>query len=98
MNQLTNLPKISIKPQKPERIRHPCGYDNEIASLPPADQFANGDIAEARDSQGKIQGLGFLNTNSRIAFRYLTRNPSTKIDEAFWRNRVHNAMNYRKSR
>jgi 23S rRNA (cytosine1962-C5)-methyltransferase len=98
MNQLTNLPKISIKPQKPERIRHPWVYDNEIASLPPADQFANGDIAEARDSQGKIQGLGFLNTNSRIAFRYLTRNPSTKIDEAFWRNRVHNAMNYRKSR
>jgi 23S rRNA (cytosine1962-C5)-methyltransferase len=93
-----NIPMINLKPQKPDRRRHPWVYDNEIATVPEDGQFENGDIVKARDSQGKVQGVGFLNMNSRIAFRYLTRNPAVIIDEAFWQNRIRTAMDYRKAR
>jgi len=92
------LATISLKPQRPDRLRHPWVYDNEIATIPDEGQFENGDIVQARDSQGRIQGLGFLNMNSRIAFRYLTRNPSVGIDQAFWQNRIRQSMDYRKAR
>ena len=93
-----NPPVINLKPQKPDRLRHPWVYDNEIATLPAKGAFENGDIVQTRDSQGCVQGVGFLNMNSRIAFRYLTRNPSVSIDEIFWQNRVKAAMEYRKAR
>lgn len=92
-----NIPVISLKQQKPDRRRHPWVYDNEIDVVPEGD-FENGDLVKARDTRGRIQGIGFLNMNSRIAFRYLTRNIDATIDEAFWRKRVHAAMEYRKSR
>ncbi len=97
-NYGVHVPVIHLKTQKPDRRRHPWVYDNEIASLPEGGQFENGDIVRARDSQGRIQGLGFLNTNSRIAFRYLTRNPAVSIDHHFWQNRIRQAMEYRKAR
>jgi 23S rRNA (cytosine1962-C5)-methyltransferase len=92
------LPTISLRQQKPDRLRHPWVYDNEIAILPEKGQFENGDIVQAKDSLGCVQGLGFLNMNSKISFRYLTRNPAVVIDETFWRNRVRAAMDYRKAR
>lgn len=92
------IPQINLKTQKPDRIRHPWVYDNEIATIPEDGQFKNGDIVRARDSQGRVQGIGFLNMNSKIAFRYLTRNPSVVIDHAFWQNRIRAAMDYRRAR
>jgi 23S rRNA (cytosine1962-C5)-methyltransferase len=91
------LPEIKLNPQRPERRRHPWVYDNEIASGPEGD-FENGGIVRARDSRGRIQGTGYLNGNSRIAFRYLTRNPDEIIDGKFWRNRVAAAYQYRRAR
>jgi len=93
-----SLPVISLKPQKPERRRHPWVYDNEIATDPDEKDFSNGGLVKVRDSQGRIQGVGFLNKNSRIAFRYLSRNPATVIDEQFWRQRVKSAYDYRAAR
>jgi 23S rRNA (cytosine1962-C5)-methyltransferase len=93
-----SLPVISLKPQKPGRRRHPWVYDNEIATEPDEKEFSNGGLVKVRDSQGRIQGVGFLNKNSRIAFRYLSRNPSTVIDNEFWRHRVKTAYDYRRAR
>lgn len=91
------LPVIKLNPQRPDRRRHPWVYDNEIASGPDA-EFENGGIVRARDAQGRIQGIGYLNENSRIAFRYLTRNPAEVIDGKFWRARVEAAYQYRRNR
>lgn len=69
-------------------------YDNEIASI--QGSFENGDIVEVRDFDGYCMGCGFINTNSKITVRMLSRKKDTVIDEAFIRRRVQDAWNYRK--
>ena len=70
-------------------------YDNEIASI--AGTFKNGDIVNVHDFDGYRMGRGFINQNSIIRIRMLTRNPNQEIDEEFIRMRVRNAWDYRKN-
>ena len=69
-------------------------YDNEIDSV--MGNFENGDIVEVRDFDGYGMGCGFINTRSRITVRMLSRKKGTVIDEAFIRQRVEEAWNYRR--
>lgn len=69
-------------------------YDNEIDSV--AGSFENGDVVEVRDFDGYCMGCGYINTNSRIRVRMLSRKRDTVIDEAFMEQRVRDAWNYRK--
>lgn len=71
-------------------------FDNEIESV--MGSFDNGDIVEVRDFDGYKMGRGFININSKIRVRMLTRsNADTVIDEDFIKMRVGNAWAYRKS-
>ncbi len=69
-------------------------YDNEIASI--MGSFENGDIVIIKDFDGYPMGKGFINTNSRITVRMLTRNEDQKIDEEFFAKRLQAAWDYRK--
>ena len=69
-------------------------YDNEIASV--AGKFENGEIVIVHDFDGFSMGKGFINTNSKICIRMLTRNKDQEIDEAFLYKRVKEAWEYRK--
>ncbi len=69
-------------------------YDNEIASI--EGSFENGDIVEIHDFDGYFLGKGFINTNSKITVRLLSRRKNTVIDEAFLEARVRDAWEYRK--
>ncbi|MDE7222180.1 MAG: class I SAM-dependent rRNA methyltransferase [Acetatifactor sp.] len=69
-------------------------YDNEIASV--RGSFENGDIVEVQDFDGYCMGCGFINTNSKITVRMMSRKKDAVIDEAFIRRRVQDAWNYRK--
>lgn len=69
-------------------------YDNEIDSV--MGSFIDGDIVMVRDFDGYPLGRGFINRNSKITVRMMTRNADTEIDEAFIRMRVKNAWEYRK--
>ena len=69
-------------------------YDNEIASI--TGTFTNGDIAVIHDFDGYPLGKGFINQNSKIRIRLLTRNIHQEIDDAFLRLRLQNAWEYRK--
>lgn len=69
-------------------------FDNEIASI--MGNFENGDIILVRDFDGYPMGKGFINTNSKIAVRMLTRDENTEIDAAFIEKRVRDAWEYRK--
>lgn len=80
-----------------DRRRHPWVYDNEIASGPDAG-FADGDLVMVEDFRGKPVGTGYFNRKSKIALRYLTRNPQEEVDESFWKARVRRAYNYRRDR
>lgn len=70
-------------------------FDNEIDEI--AGEYQNGDIIELIDFDGFKMGKGFINDNSKIEVRMLTRKPDTVIDDDFLLMRVRNAWEYRKS-
>ena len=72
----------------------PWVYDNEIASI--MGNFENGDIVIVRDFDGYPLGRGFINTNSKIRIRMMTRNENQEIDREFLKMRVRDAWEYRK--
>ena len=69
-------------------------YDNEISKI--EGEFENGDIVEVHDFDGYFMGQGFINTNSKLTVRMLSRRKDAVIDEAFMEQRVRDAWNYRK--
>lgn len=69
-------------------------FDNEIASV--MGSFENGDVLLVHDFDGFPMGKGFINTNSKIRIRMLTRDENREIDEDFFGERVRNAWEYRK--
>ena len=58
--------------------------------------YHNGDIVVVEDFDGYLLGKGFINVNSKIRIRMMTRDVSREIDEEFLRRRVKNAWEYRK--
>ena len=70
-------------------------YDNEIASI--LGDFENGDLVTVHDFDGYFMGYGFLNMNSKIRVRMMSRRKDQVIDEAFLERRVRNAWEYRKT-
>ncbi len=69
-------------------------YDNEVESI--MGSFEDGDIVIVRDFDGYPMGRGFINCNSKLIVRMMTRDRDTLVDEAFIRMRVKNAWEYRK--
>ena len=72
----------------------PWIYDNEIESI--MGRFTDGDIVLVHDFDGYPLGRGFINRNSKLTVRMMTRNRDTEVDESFIRMRVKNAWEYRK--
>ena len=69
-------------------------FDNEIDTI--MGSFTNGDLVLIHDFDGYPLGKGFINTNSKITVRLLTRDEHVEIDEAFLDKRVGDAWDYRK--
>ena len=70
-------------------------YDNEIDTI--SGHFKNGDICLVHDFDGYPMGSGFINQNSKIRIRMLTRNKNQEVDYEFIFMRVKNAWEYRKN-
>ena len=69
-------------------------FDNEIAKM--EGNFENGDMITVHDFDGYPMGQGFINLNSKIRVRLMTRDVSREIDRDFLYERVKNAWEYRK--
>ncbi len=70
-------------------------YDNEIDTI--MGSFENGDILSVRDFDGFYLGQGFINTNSKITIRMMSRSKDAVIDRDFIFKRVSDAWEYRKT-
>lgn len=70
-------------------------FDNEIDTI--TGRFKNGEIVTVHDFDGYPMGKGFINQNSKIRIRMMTRKPDQEIDESFLKMRVKNAWEYRKT-
>lgn len=69
-------------------------FDNEIDNI--LGGYENGDIVLVHDFDGYPMGRGFINNNSKIRVRMMTRKQDQEIDEDFLRMRVRDAWEYRK--
>ncbi len=69
-------------------------FDNEIESI--SGRFINGDIVAVHDFDGYPMGKGFINENSKIRIRMMTRNAAQEINHEFLKQRVEDAWKYRK--
>lgn len=70
-------------------------FDNEISKI--EGEFTNGDLVTVNDFDGYCMGTGFINTNSKITVRMMSRIKGQEIDEEFLLQRVKDAWEYRKS-
>lgn len=68
-------------------------YKNEIDHV--SGDFENGDLVKVEASNGYPLGTGFINTNSTITIRMLSRSRDAVVDEAFIRRRIHACIEYR---
>lgn len=91
-----NYPKVVIskKAEKRQEKKHPWVYDNEIISYDP---YVNGEIVDVVSESGKYYGSGFINDNSVIRVRIISRNANDVFDEAFYERRLMHAIHYRKT-
>ena len=70
-------------------------FDNEIDTI--TGRFHNGDMVTVHDFDVYPMGNGFINQNSKIRIRMMTRKADQEVDEAFLRMRLQNAWDYRKT-
>ncbi|MBE5742885.1 MAG: class I SAM-dependent rRNA methyltransferase [Clostridiales bacterium] len=71
----------------------PWVYANEVYKIEGKD--AQGSVCEVRANDGRFVGLGFINHQSKILVRILTLK-NELIDGDFFKNRIIDAVNYRK--
>ncbi|BCN30302.1 class I SAM-dependent rRNA methyltransferase [Anaeromicropila herbilytica] len=69
-------------------------FDNEIDNI--TGEFENGDIVEVHDFDDYYMGAGFINTNSKIRVRIMSRKKGQEIDHDFLEMRVRDCIEYRK--
>ena len=69
-------------------------FDNEIDTI--TGTFKNGAVVEVHDFDGYPMGKGFINQNSKIRIRMLSRKADVEINEEFLEKRVRAAWEYRK--
>ncbi|WP_273333266.1 class I SAM-dependent rRNA methyltransferase [Dictyoglomus turgidum] len=72
---------------------NPWIYDNEILKI--EGDFLPGDVVDIYDVSKSFIGRGFINPNSKIRIRILTRKEE-EIDKEFFRERILKAWEYRK--
>ena len=70
-------------------------YDNEIDRV--EGDFENGDIVELHDFDDFFLGYGFINENSKIRVRMMSRKKENPVTDELIETRVRNAWEYRKA-
>jgi 23S rRNA (cytosine1962-C5)-methyltransferase len=90
-------PTLTLKEGREKVILdgHPWLFSGAVQE-PPTD-VEPGSVVLALDYMGRPLALGFYHPHTDIAFRVLTTNPETPINEAFFLNRIKSALLRRRS-
>lgn len=89
---MKKMEKVFLKRTSRILSGHLWIFSNELAGSPK--KFAPGSIVEVYDNKNKFIGIGYINPDSLISIRLLTRKMEN-IDAAFFHRRITNALNYR---
>ena len=68
-------------------------YADEILSVD--GEYENGDIVDVLTDKGRYLGSGYINDNSKIRVRIISKNANDRFDEMFYRRRINYAIDYR---
>lgn len=74
---------------------HPWVYADEVLQC--SGKYSDGDLVDVRSKKGTYLGTGFINDNSKIRVRVISRNANDKFDRDFWARRIKYALDYRKT-
>ena len=88
--------RIYLKRKITPRVQngHPWIFNNEVEST--ASPMQAGEIAEVFTHDKKFIGKGYVNPQSQIQVRLLTRNKADEINEQFFLDRIRQCWEYRK--
>lgn len=89
---------LRLKKDEEKRLRagHLWIFSNEVdTAQTPLKDFQRGDLTLVEDARGKALGIGYVNPDSLICARLLSRDPRTVIGEAFFMRRLENALGLR---
>ena len=76
-----SLPEIYLKKNEDKRLRkgHLWVFSNEIDTKKTTlDQFSAGDLVNIKSDDGKIMGTAYINPQTLICARLLSRKPNLK--------------------
>ncbi len=95
---MSKLPPLRLKKGEERRIKagHLWIYSNEIdVEATPLSGFESGDAVEIQTSSGKVLGNGYINPNTLIAARLVSRTPSYRLDQSLITHRLKVALSIR---
>jgi 23S rRNA (cytosine1962-C5)-methyltransferase len=95
MDRIYPAVTVTEKAERAIRGGHPWVFDAEITNV--FGQYENGGIVDVFSRKDRYLGSGFINDNSKIRVRILSRNANDRFDEDFWYRRVKYALDYRRS-
>lgn len=86
---------ITVKGEKHLKGGHPWVFGEEITEV--CGSYENGDVVDVYSQKERWLGAGYINDNSKIRVRIISRNANDKFDEAFYERRLRYAVEYRKT-
>lgn len=87
--------EIFLKKNEDKRLRqgHLWVFSNEIdTARSPLEQFAAGDLVQVKASDGKVMGTAYINPQSLICARLLSRKGNLKCGVNFFKERLTTAL------
>ena len=96
MKKERTFPRFTVNQEAERSLRagHPWVYGEEVTDRAPVE---NGAIADVFSEKGVYLGSGFVNGNSKILVRVLSKNANDTFDEGFFRRRIRYALDYRRT-
>ncbi len=91
-------PELFLKKHEEKRLKqgHLWIFSNEVdIRRSPLNQFDTGEIVTVKDAQGKALGTAYINPNTLICARLLSRKANLKISGSFFKKRLTNALTLR---
>ena len=90
-----SLPEIYLKKNEDKRLRkgHLWVFSNEVDTKRTAlEQFTPGDLVHVKSDDGKVMGTAYVNPQTLICARLLSRKPNLKCGANFFKERLTTAL------
>lgn len=84
---------ITEKAERSLKNGHVWVYGEEVTAV--NGKYENGDLVDVVSKKGRYLGTGFINDNSKIRIRIISKNANDKFDVAFFERRLRYCISHR---